>query len=171
MSNLADVSGVMYSETSIGITISRDSFTFSAAHFCQLSDNSSERLHGHNYSVGIEVAAKPDPYGFVVDFALLKRLVHKVSGELNHRVLIPSRSPRLLTKVTLDEVDVRVDGKHYVFPASDVVLVPVKNTTCEELSLYILNIISEDLPNVSLKIQVMEAPNQGAFSNLDRCYE
>lgn len=161
---------VMHRKTS-GITISRDNFTFSSAHFAQLPGGTSERLNGHNYSVTIEVTDDVDALGFIVDFALLKQVTLEITSKLNHKVLIPRNSDRLSTALIDDEIEIRVDKKRYVFPESDVALLPVRNTTCEELSSFILDSIATKVNFRTLAVYVMESPTQGARSILERTSE
>lgn len=175
MKNLDRVNTEKWRKRVSGITISRDNFVFSAAHFAQFADGTSERLHGHNYSVCVEVSGELDSFGYIVDFMHLKQSVLKITGQLNHKVLIPSDSVRLSIKCKNGEFEIIVDKKRYVFPASDVALLPIKNTTCEELSAYILatllSIIECHLAGLDchlIKVQVMEGPNQGAFCSWGR---
>lgn len=65
-------------------------FEFAASH--QLSqlpeDHKCKRLHGHNYTVEIVVAAdRLDPNGFVIDYADFDPVKRLIDGRLDHRHL------------------------------------------------------------------------------------
>src|SRR5512147_1914561 len=81
------------------VTVAKESLGFSAAHFLTLPGHVCERLHGHNYRVAVTVEGPVDPVtGFVVDFAVLKRVVRAVIEPLDHRVLVPASNPALRTR-------------------------------------------------------------------------
>lgn len=70
-------------------TISKE-FAFSASH--QLdglpADHPCARLHGHNYTVEVEVTGSPDDQvGFVLDYHALAGVKRYVDDELDHRHL------------------------------------------------------------------------------------
>ena len=52
--------------------ISKDYLMFAAGHFICLPGSPCERLHGHNYRVGLELEGKLADGGVVCDFGLLK---------------------------------------------------------------------------------------------------
>ncbi|MDJ1134776.1 6-pyruvoyl trahydropterin synthase family protein [Streptomyces iconiensis] len=80
--------------------ISKD-FAFSASHRLDHlpSDHQCARLHGHNYTVRLELAAPPDeltPAGFVRDYGELSDFKKWLDSELDHRHLndvVPGRNP------------------------------------------------------------------------------
>lgn len=68
----------------------RKRFTFAASHQLQglPAEHQCARLHGHNYTVELELAAEElDATGFVVDFGALKQFKAYLDGELDHRHL------------------------------------------------------------------------------------
>lgn len=65
-------------------------FKFSASH--QLNglpdDHQCSRLHGHNYTIEVELAHDHlDDTGFIVDFGLLKPIKEYIDNTLDHRHL------------------------------------------------------------------------------------
>ena len=115
---------------------------FSAGHFITLDDQVCEPIHGHNWTVGIDVAGAPDPHGMVVDFIALRDAVTTIIGQLDHRMLLPTTS-RFLEVTTgpgplgNDEVTVRFADRRWVFPATECALLPIANTTAEWLARWI----------------------------------
>lgn len=61
---------------------------FSAAHSLRGYKGKCEALHGHNWKVEISVSAKKlNALGMVMDFSDLKKSVHQVLEELDHKYL------------------------------------------------------------------------------------
>ena len=52
---------------------------FAAGHFITLTDDLCEPVHGHNWTVGVDVAGEPDAHGMVVMGKLCPLLGGKLS--------------------------------------------------------------------------------------------
>jgi 6-pyruvoyl tetrahydropterin synthase/QueD family protein len=95
---------------------------FSAGHFITLTDDVCEAVHGHNWTVGVDVAGEPDAHGMVVDFIALRDAVTAVVSRLDHRMLLPTEN-RWLSVATasgptgLPETTVRFRDRRWIFPA------------------------------------------------------
>ena len=150
------------SHQSYSIRIARETFVFSAAHCAHISESSSETLHGHNYRVAVQIRGEPDKNGIVMDFALVKAATTRIVRRLNHRVLIPSESSRISHSESEGETTVLIDQRRYVFPSTDVVHLPIPNTTCECLAKYIGSEVLEALGLSSIEVTVEESDNQSA---------
>ena len=151
------------------IHVARDYFVISAAHFAVRSDGSTEPLHGHNYTVNVEVSGEVDPLGFIVDFSVLKSLIQDVVQQLNHRIILPALCGEIDITQNDDKIVVRTrTGKSYEFPESDVALLQIRNSTVEVLAGYLVENISSQLANSvrksldSIQVRVEESPGQGA---------
>jgi 6-pyruvoyltetrahydropterin/6-carboxytetrahydropterin synthase len=118
------------------VRVSKDYLVFSAAHFITYCGEC-ERLHGHNYRVTATLDGSLGEDQYVYDFVALKALLKRIIGELDHRTLLPARSPRISLAVEGEVVEVRTEGRRYVFPLSDCVLLPIENTTAEQLAAWI----------------------------------
>lgn len=69
------------------ISVTR-SFTFDAAHQIPDYPGPCAHLHGHTYRLEVTVSGPVGPNGMVVDFAILKRIVHQlVLTDLDHTFL------------------------------------------------------------------------------------
>jgi 6-pyruvoyltetrahydropterin/6-carboxytetrahydropterin synthase len=121
------------------VTVAKESLRFSAAHFLTLPGHVCERLHGHNYRVAVTVDGPVDAVtGFVVDFAVLKRVVQAVIEPLDHRVLVPSANPSLRVRAADDQVIVDYTRPGWlVVPAAHACLVPLAQTTAEIMAAWI----------------------------------
>jgi len=65
---------------------------FDAASFTMGENPKCSNLHGHTYTVDVEVEGEIDERtGMVLDFSTLKRLVRQVISEYDHVVLVPRR--------------------------------------------------------------------------------
>ena len=115
---------------------------FCAGHFITLTDTLCEAVHGHNWTVAVDVEGRPDAHGMVVDFIALRDLVTGIVATLDHRMLLPADNP--LLRVTTEtgppgraETTVRFQDRRWVFPADECAILPVANTTAEWIARWI----------------------------------
>lgn len=125
--------------SSFSVRLAKEQHVFSAAHFITFAGNICERLHGHNYRVQVEVDGPLDENHYVIDFIALRDELTKITQALDHRMLLPTGHP--LIRVTSDEREVTalfvLDGRRWIFPLGDCLILPVPNTTAELLAEYI----------------------------------
>ena len=151
------------------IAVSKDGNLFAAAHFITYGDGQAEPLHGHNYRIGAELSAPLDDHHLVFDFVRLKREIEAVAAELDHRVLLAARNPALPVERSTDgEVVVRSGSDRYVFPARDVVVLDVPNTTAEMIAAWIADRLLERLgvdagPLTLIEVELEETTGQSAI--------
>lgn len=154
---------------SFKVVVSKDYLTFSSAHFITFSGHQCESLHGHNYRVGVSVEGDVDPEcAFVVDFAILKEAVKGLVKPMDHRVLLPTRNPKLGFKEEGESLVVDYFGKQrFIFPRSDCALLPISNTTAEMIAEYLAEQVKQHLlrfANITaLEIEVEESVGQAAY--------
>lgn len=142
---------------------------FNSAHFITYSGKC-ERLHGHNYGVLVEVEGDLGPDSVVFDFTVLKKRTKEICQRLDHRFLLPLHNPLLeLTRLD-DSWEIRFHKKRYLFPLSDVVELPIENSSAELLAEYICEelyqIVVTEYSTVNLAtimVGVSEAPTQMAY--------
>lgn len=150
------------------VRVEKEGLTFCAAHFITYGGGECERLHGHNYRVGARVAGPLNEHGYVVDFVRLRDAVEEVIRPLDHRLLLPRHNPRIEIDESGDAVEVAVAGRRYRFPRADVVLLPVDNTTAENLAAWVADRLeplvreaaSDPSALESLEVEVEETPGQ-----------
>lgn len=106
---------------------------FSACHFIPRHDKCS-RLHGHSYVVRLKLVGEIGENGMLMDFVVLKKELRQMIALLDHTTLLPSDSEDVLIELTDTSVEAVACGKRYVFPAEDVVILDLPNTTAEEMS-------------------------------------
>ena len=121
------------------IRLDKEHHVFSAAHFITFAGNVCERLHGHNYRVACEVHGELDENQYVVDFIAVRDELRKILDELEHRMLLPATHPLIRVMADAREVTATFtpDGRRWVFPLDDCVILPVANTTAELLANWI----------------------------------
>ncbi|HEY6091868.1 MAG TPA: 6-carboxytetrahydropterin synthase [Gemmatimonadales bacterium] len=152
---------------SFKISITKEDLVFAAAHFITYAGHRCEKLHGHNYrvSVVVEGALEQDSW-YVVDFSAVKKVMRALTGELDHRVLLPRDNPQLAVVQENGSVRVAYAGEpRYVFPAGDCVILPIPNTTVEMLSQYLAGRVRAELGTLHLEaieIEVEENFGQSA---------
>jgi 6-pyruvoyltetrahydropterin/6-carboxytetrahydropterin synthase len=87
-------------------------------------------------------------------------------------MLLAMNNPLIEYRQTETEVEARFEKRRYIFPLEEVALLPVENTTAEELAAYLAKRIRgrlaaqlrPELPNLySLEVGVEEQPGQMAY--------
>jgi 6-pyruvoyltetrahydropterin/6-carboxytetrahydropterin synthase len=118
------------------VSVTKDHLVFASAHFITFAGHRCEGLHGHNYRARVTVeGALHEESWFVFDFVELKRIMKRLCDDIDHLVLLPTQSTRVIVAEQGDEVRVSVDGKEkYVFPRQECALLPIPNTTVEMLA-------------------------------------
>ena len=146
------------------LDLARETLGFSAAHFAVIGDRS-ERLHGHNYRVALRVHGRVDEEGAVVDFGALKSSLRELCRTLDERMLVATRSARVTVDEHGDSVLLTEGTRRFSLPRSDVVLLPILNTTCECLAAHLLAELRARLGHTAyrLALRVEEVPGQGAW--------
>jgi len=141
---------------------------FSSAHMV-IGHDSCGKIHGHSYIVDVEVEGqRSGKFGFVIDFKILKSITRDICKSLDHRVLIPVNSPDLdVTYEDEESIEFTVlNNLEYKLPREDVVLLPIISTTAESLSVYITEMIVDQLDSTDtleyIEVQVNGGIGQGA---------
>ena len=149
------------------IQIHKDYLKFSAAHFLIFPDGTAERLHGHNYKVYVDLHTELDQHGLVVNFKEIKPLVRALCDELDEHFLVPGQHPVLTAVNTGDSMEIRYKERRYVIPANEVIVLPIGNSSAENLAGWFGRTLHERMhaiwPNLrvrQLSIGVEETPGQ-----------
>ncbi len=121
-------------EATFRVDVAKEQFTFSAAHFITFAGDICERLHGHNYGVKASVEGPLDENRYVVDFIALRDAVLAETNQLDHHVILPSDHAEI--KISSDEKETTATfrDRRWVFPNEDCQILPVINTTAEEIA-------------------------------------
>ncbi len=139
---------------------------FSASHMIP-GHSKCGRLHGHSYAVRLALLGETGERGMVVDFLEVKKVLKGIVEEFDHRVILPGNCPYLRLKLG-DEVEATTDGKRYVFPAEDVVIIDAVESSAEEMARVILDMLVDRMrfpKNVTqVEVGVYEEQGQAAWA-------
>ncbi|MFT6633311.1 MAG: 6-pyruvoyltetrahydropterin/6-carboxytetrahydropterin synthase [Bacteriovoracaceae bacterium] len=106
----------------------------------------------------------------VFDFLDIKPIVREVCDSLDHKLLIPKDNDKI--EIHNDESNINIKtpcGSKFSFPKSDVLLLPILNTSAERLAIYICNEIRRitlerfNYRFAALEVEVEETPGQSAI--------
>ena len=84
-----------------------------------------------------ELAGPLDENRYVADFVATRKQFATIIEKLDHQVLLPTKHPNIQVQEVGDEVITTFEDKRWVFPTEDCQLLPVTNTTAEELASWI----------------------------------
>ncbi len=147
------------------VTVERNRLRFAAAHMATFG-GALEPLHGHNYDLIVEIEGTLTEDDWVWDFGGLKKLARDIVEELDHKFLL-QRASRLLDIEELPGAwRVSFEERNYTFPASDVLALPIENSTAERISEWISARLQQGLreagaTNITeLTVGVEEMPGQ-----------
>jgi 6-pyruvoyltetrahydropterin/6-carboxytetrahydropterin synthase len=150
------------------VRVTKDTLVFSAGHFITFAGDNCERIHGHNYRAAVEVEDVLDENHYVFDFLALRDLTRAITDELDHRMLLPARSPLIRVEEDGPNWRARYKDRSWSFPRDECVLLPVANTTAELLADYIAGRLRRDiaagglpLPR-AMRVEVEECSGQSA---------
>src|SRR5436305_7829019 len=148
--------------------LAKEDFKFSAAHFTLLPDGRAELLHGHNYRVQVALAGGGlDAEGLLVDIETFKKELRRECARLDSRTLLPAESGRLDWTREGDAVEVRCGERSYRFPADDILLLPLVNTSIELLARMLWRHLAPHLAGsrvATLGVSVEESAGQSCWS-------
>ncbi|MGE4367225.1 6-pyruvoyl trahydropterin synthase family protein [Thermomonas sp.] len=159
--------GTTMQET-VTIRLAKQNMKFSAGHFTIFSATERERLHGHNFTVEVDIEARMLGNGMCFDYGLYKDRVVALCRELNEWTILPTRSPYLRIEEDGEYVYAHFDGQRIPFLRADVLLLPIENATLEEFAGWFLQRLCEDRAALrahaidAIEVRVLSGPGQSA---------
>jgi 6-pyruvoyltetrahydropterin/6-carboxytetrahydropterin synthase len=152
------------------LRVARPEYKFSCAHMTVFPDGRKERLHGHNYYVGVAVDLADVSFASMIEFAPIKAAIAELCAEWKEHLLLAERNPRF--EVVRDdgaELEFLLCGARYVVPRGDALLLPVDNVAVEPLAVLVAERLVSRLAGalagpavIGLEASVDESPGQGA---------
>ncbi len=140
---------------------------FSACHFIP-NHPKCGCLHGHTYAVSVRIEGE-QAGEFIIDFEVVKGIVNRICDTLDHRVLISEKDPRLrIEKKNGVSIEIIESKKRYLLPPEDVVFLPAKSVSAEDLCKYFTTEIAKALKSNGadnirkLHVRLDEGIGQGA---------
>ena len=134
------------------IEISKEYLHFAAAHFTIFSKNERENLHGHSFFVAAEVDAEIGEDGLAFDYNLVKTKLKSLCDGLDEQVLLPANSPHLDLTSEDGYVVAIFNGERLPFLDRDVLTMPLRNITVEELAHWFIRELKSDPEIAALDI-------------------
>jgi 6-pyruvoyltetrahydropterin/6-carboxytetrahydropterin synthase len=151
----------------------KQNFKFSSAHFLIFDAQSAEKLHGHNYQVEVDIGVpsqeEMETRGFFIDFNVFKKHIKEQLDQWDEHVLLPARHPEMKISLKSPSMEVRFRDRFYVFPENEVVLLPVTNTSVEQLSKLLAEEFFREFQKHSVKeirVSVEETRGQAASTRV-----
>lgn len=118
-------------------------FKFDAAHFLINYKGKCAQLHGHTYKLKITLCGEVNPdTNMLIDFGMLKSFFKQnIEPIFDHKTIVATDSPSI-SKIEHENdfelfVIQNIKTKRYMIPKEDITLLPLPNTTVEELASYI----------------------------------
>ncbi|MEM7645838.1 MAG: 6-carboxytetrahydropterin synthase [Pseudomonadota bacterium] len=147
------------------VQLSKERFKFSSTHFTIFSEDRAEALHGHNYSVSVNLEFKSldEKTGLAAEFSDLKSIISEICDHLDEKVLLPSQSPFLNIEDENTNWKVTFANKHYSFPKMDCEVLEMVNTSSECLAQWLhekLEIKFQKLGATFIEVEVKETQGQ-----------
>jgi 6-pyruvoyltetrahydropterin/6-carboxytetrahydropterin synthase len=149
------------------IEISKDYLHFNAAHFTLFSATEREDLHGHTFYVAATVDSPVGDDGLAFDYNLFKTVLKALCHELDEKVLLPERSPYLTLERSEGYLVAAFADERIPFLPRDVLTLPLRNITVEELAPWFLERLRGEpriaaLQVTRLLVRVSSGPGQWA---------
>lgn len=151
------------------ILIAREQYKFSCAHMTVFPDGTKERLHGHNYTIGLALEVERVDLASMVPFAGIKAALAELCAAWKERVLIATKNPHLVLVRDDHELELTLCGQRYVMPRGDALLLPIDNISVEALAAHVAELLRDKIAALAapagprlLEVTISEHPGQGA---------
>ncbi|MGZ3788054.1 MAG: 6-pyruvoyl trahydropterin synthase family protein [Bacteriovorax sp.] len=161
--------------TAFSIRVYKQYFNFASSHFMLFKDGSREPLHGHNYRVQVKGNALELDDDMVFDFLDIKPIVREICDSLDHKLLIPKNNPHLkIEEQNKNYIFTTRDESHFSIPQTDVLVLPIENTSAERIASYLAYKIKDSVLEKfhfefkELEVEVEETPGQSAVFVLSK---
>lgn len=132
-------------------------------------------LHGHNYRVrvrlGLPSAESFEQKGYHIDFTVFKKFIKAACDEWDEHVLLPVQNPEIKVSTQGPSLELIFRDRRYVFPKNEVCLLPITNTSVEQLSHLLADKIFSEFSSRGLRfveVLVEETAGQGASFKISR---
>ena len=158
------------SERRYWIEVAREQYKFACAHMTVFPDGTKERLHGHNYQVGMEIELSDVSFSSMIPFAEIKSALAAQCADWKERLLLATQNPHYCVLASdTQSHEFTLCGERYVSPRGDVLELPIDNIAVEPLASHLADLLAARLPNVlalpyvrGFEVRVHEHPGQGA---------
>ena len=152
------------------IVLAREQYKFSCAHMTVFADGTKERLHGHNYTIKVELEVDRVELQAMIPFKPIKQALADLCAAWKEHVLLAARCPFFELVRDDDELEFRLCGDRYVMPRQDALLLPIDNISVEALAAHVAVLLRDALGALphgkTLAVTIEESPGQGSRCEL-----
>ncbi|EKD75648.1 MAG: hypothetical protein ACD_44C00069G0007 [uncultured bacterium] len=155
------------------IELYKENMKFSAGHFTIFSATEREKMHGHNYTVYCALETLIGEKGLSFDYRYYKKKIYEICRKLNESFLLPGISPYLKFEEQDDHYWLYFHNEKLFFNKRDVIVLPIKNITVEELSQWFLTQIAINTEELAahciqkIIIKIASSPGQSGSATLE----
>eukprot|EP01084_Bolivina_argentea_P099973 179620_1 len=156
-------------ERTATIEICKEDIKFSCAHVTIFSDSEREMIHGHTFSLCCNINGKVGSNGMMIDYKIIKAFLRNICNEWDEKFLIPTDSMYLSINENGQYFDIVFNNEKIMqILKKEVILLPIRNITGEELSNYLSKYLENNLMqyidngDIS-KISVSVSASKGQF--------
>lgn len=152
------------------IILQKENMKFSCAHFTVFSEMERENLHGHNYSVGVEITTDFDDLGLEFNYDSYKKAALTICESLDDTVLLAGNCKYLTFSEDERYHIVEFHDEKMFFLKRDATIIDVRNISVEELSHWFIEKLIATHPDMSkhrvrhIKATIYSAAGQGGYS-------
>lgn len=156
------------------IELYKEEMKFNAGHFTIFSPTERERLHGHQFTVQALITAEVGEGGITFDYSIYKKKIIALCKQLNEIFLIAGDSPHLEISNESGYTYLTFNQEKIPFLAKDILILPIRNVTVEELSRWFLMKLTENENELSdhhihsMTIKVLSCPGQSGSASWSR---
>ncbi|MBB71057.1 MAG: 6-pyruvoyl tetrahydrobiopterin synthase [Legionellales bacterium] len=156
------------------IELFKEDMKFSAGHYTIFSPTHREKLHGHNFTVYAAITAETNEFGMAFDYDIYKETLRKLCKSLSEFFLVAGASAHQTIEEDGDYLYVHFNNEKIPFLQRDVLVLPVKNITVEELSLWFINELTKEQAELDkhgiheILIKVFSGPGQSGSAQWKR---
>lgn len=136
----------------VKITIRNPKLNFNAGHFTIFSATDREDLHGHAFFVAGDFYGPIDDAGLAFDYHVVKNVMGELCKELDEKVLLPEDSPHLKLGEDAGYLIAEFAEERIPFLPRDVMTLPIRNVTLEELARYLVERLEQEARIQALNI-------------------
>ncbi|MBI5447786.1 MAG: 6-carboxytetrahydropterin synthase [Gammaproteobacteria bacterium] len=153
------------------IELHKENMKFSSGHFTIFSAENRERMHGHNYTVYCGLETLIEENGLAFDYRIYKTKVYEICQKLNGAFLLAGHSPHLRFEEYDDHYWVYFHTEKLYFNKRDIVVLPIKNVTVEELSLWFIEQLTINKPELKqhgvqkITVKIASSPGQSGSAS------
>ena len=152
------------------IELHKEDMKFSIGHFTVFSETERENLHGHNYFLHVTLNFEKNENGLSFDYRFYKEMLRNICKKIDEAVIIPGLCKYLTITETNTHYHINFNSEIMSFPKRDIIILPIRNVTIEELSNWFMQQLIQDKQHLmtnninTIHVKIYSGPGQSASS-------